>query len=296
MKKFFAGAKDKLKIGLGAVGLFLFGWAGFWGYGEHQEYEKVIRVYDRPIKNACFVGDTGLNNEAQSAVINKMKKTGCWDVFVLGDLVYPNGLTDERDINFVSKYGPLLQFNSHPVLGNHERYQRRQTEIWTNLAKQHNFFFPHHYWGTIYEDVCVLGFEGSVYNTLIEGDVEQVQNNFIQNFLSDSRCEGKLKITVAHQPYKSSGEHGDAKGRLADMYEKIIVGRVNYSFGGHDHNLSYEGEINGTAFIVSGSGAKLRNCREDIRPTSKCWKSHGFVKVYKVTGTIFAHDFVRVSP
>lgn len=291
---FFKKTKEKIKIAAGAVGLFLFGWAGFWGYGEYQDYENVVRVYDRPIKKACFVGDTGLNNEPQKAVIEKMKDN-CWDVFVLGDLVYPNGLTNERDPNFLSKYGPLLQFNSHPILGNHERYQLRQTEIWKNLANQHNFFFPHHYWGVIFNNVCVLGFEGSVYSTAIRGKVEKDQNDFIEDFLSDSRCEGKIKVTIAHQPYRSSGSHGDAKGRLKKMYEEKIVGKANYSFGGHDHNLSYEGIINETTFLVSGSGAKLRECRKELKPMSKCWMEHGFIKLYKTSGQNFFYDFVKVK-
>lgn len=292
---FISKIKDKAKIGVGAVGFFLFGWLGWWGYGEIQSYEDVIRIYDRNIETACFVGDTGVANEAQKSVVSLMKRSGCLDVFDLGDLVYPNGLTDERDINFLKIFGPFLQFNTHVVLGNHERYQRRQTEIWKNLAVKNSFFFPHHYWGVIYEDACILGFEGGIYTTAVKGEIEKEQNNFIDSFVNDSRCSNKIKFAIAHHPYLSSGSHGDSKGRLKDMYEEKLVGKVQFLIGGHDHNLSYEHIVSGTTTLVSGSGSKLRECREKLKPMSKCWAKHGFIKFdFSGSGTMM-YDFMMVE-
>lgn len=276
---FWSGIKNKVKIGVGAAGFFLFGWASWWGYTEYnaQDYNKYVRVYEREMKQPCFIGDTGLNNDPRNRLIEKMKND-CHDVFILGDLIYPVGLRDERDKQFFTKFAPFLKFNTHVVLGNHERYSIRQTQIWTILANQHDFYFPNHFWGVVYEDACVLGFESAIYTTIIKGEIEKDQNQFIKTFIADERCEGKDTYAISHHPYKSSGKHGNADGRLKKMFKSLLIGKVDFAIAGHDHNLTDEGTHQSTRVLVSGSGAKLRDCG-DTNTSAKCYQKHGYIKI-----------------
>lgn len=284
---FWKGIKNKAKIGVGAVGFFLFGWASWWGYSEYniEDYNKYVNVYERSLEKGCFIGDTGLNNEPRSKLLSLMKDD-CHDVFIMGDLIYPVGLRDERDKQFYDKFAPFLNFNTHVVLGNHERYSTRQTQIWSTLADRNDFYFPNHFWGVVYKDSCVLGFESAIYTTAFKGQPEKDQNTFIKSFLSDSRCTNKIMIVISHHPYKSSGKHGNSSGRLEEVYNDLIIGNVNFSIAGHDHNLSDEGIYKNTRVMVSGSGAKLRDCGK-LNVNSKCYEKYGFIKLTKNFKPVF---------
>ena len=71
------------------------------------------------------------------------------------------------------------------------------------------------------------------------------------------------------------GAHGDADSDDKDFLEEHVIGRFDAYFSGHDHDLSDEGEVDGTRLIVSGAAGKLRPL--DAEPRDYAISALGYV-------------------
>lgn len=103
------------------------------------------------------------------------------------------------------------------------------------------------------------------------------QGDWARNAISKSQAS--WKIAYAHHPYISNGLHGNAGNydgliplelistRISGenyrrWFKNNICGKVDFYFAGHDHDLQFLHSIpecNNTMFLVSGTGAKLRD-------------------------------------
>jgi len=268
---------NKLKVGVAALLLFFTGWLGY----RYQYGTEVSLQNFKTISSFCFIGDTGMGNKNQYRVAEKLNKDSCGAIFFLGDLIYPTGLKDENDPQFDLKFRKAYTSSASKFLvtGNHDSYSGTNSP-WLKLAEKHDdLYMPYYYYSYKFGDTCVLVFDSFVYTTIKEGEYEKKQNKYVENFTNNKAC--KLKISVAHHPYLSSGKsHGDAgkelgTKRLKKFYEKYLVGKIDYSFGGHEHIISFEGEVKGTKFFVSGAGSKLNRCVDTKR--NFCLASLGYL-------------------
>lgn len=272
IKDFFKKIKPQINLGFGAILFAIFGSTAIY----YKDFVRggVFIDLKRDLEEPCFIGDTGTGGIYQKKVAIELK-ANCKDVFFLGDLVYPMGLKNDEDSQFFTKfYDHYHGLNKYLVLGNHDSYNNDNL-AWISFSKRYpDVVFPNYFYALKFNDVCVLAFESSIYGVLGKGKFEKEQNRFVKNFTSREDC--KTKIAIAHHPYLSSGEHGDASYELRSFYENYLVGKVDFIFAGHDHNLSFEGCFEGTCHYVSGSGSKIREC-EGKR--EYCESELGFVKL-----------------
>lgn len=210
----------------------------------------------------CFIGDTGHGSKEQYEVSRAMEKLECDQVRVLGDLIYPDGLKDKDDLLFISKfyapYRPLLeaQIPFYMVLGNHD--YRQNPEAWLDLAKLYpQIRIPSRYYAEKYDDVCLITLDTTPLAQFFLGpNTDQVQ--WLRQQLTDFKASCRLSLVMAHHPYKSSGAHRDAGGKLKKFLESEVIGKVDMYLTGHDHQLSHEGESKGTVLLISGAGGEVR--------------------------------------
>lgn len=277
---------ERFKVAIGAIGLALFGALGYWGY-ERAGYEhNVLDFRGWDIGKTVIVGDTGQPGKIFDAVLASIKKECPSTVLVT------SGPSNEKEFKeSIMPFDALCPGHNITLIvsGNHGSYALKDREWLANRMFEIRFSskvaYPNYYYGAVFADACVLAIETTVYDVLI-GDpkIQERQEKFADKFLSDSRCEGKRKIAFGHHPIYSSGDHGNAAdGDFIRFYMRSLVGKVAGYFAGHDHNLSAEKQDGITANFVSGSGSKLRECRNS---NPNCWAEPGYLVLENGTVTV----------
>ena len=217
----------------------------------------------------CLFGDAGTGTKDQEKVAKLLKEESCDAYFYLGDIIYPKGLTSAEDKAaqelFFKYYGDILESKDmFLMMGNHDYHGN--VEAWLEIAKKHpKLHYPSHYYLAKINDVCF-----PVMNTT---DFK-VQQMLWLNSLNLNGC--KHKILLGHHPAKSSGKHKSPYFPL-NLFLNYAMSFTNIYVAGHDHHLSYEGEVNGAHQFVSGAGGQLRSVNEELAVFAK--SRLGFIKI-----------------
>lgn len=224
------------------------------------------------------VGDTGKNNEAQKQVAQAMIRhcmiSSCHYGLLLGDNLYNEGMTSPTDPKmdqyFRNYYSPL-PFPFFVTLGNHD--YGALSNNWTRgsyqleYAKTNPQFILPRYWYYVEFEHFVLAVIDTT-RMMWSKDLDP-QRQMLRE--AHAKSKGKYLIVMAHHPYLSNGDHGNA-GRyegvsfpsfvsgteVKKMIDQEICGKAHIYISGHDHNLQLtNGSIVNcsTLFIVSGAGA-----------------------------------------
>mgnify|MGYP001592794561 CR=1 FL=1 len=259
-----------------------------------------------PVVRFASLGDTGTASEKQYKVGKVLaahcKKHGCDFVMMLGDNFYDTGVKDENDKQFVDKFEKPYKDVDAPfyiVLGNHDYgsggagAEFMKKEHYLKYAKKNpKFVMPEAYWEKQIKHVHLFAMDS---NSMLYGDLLKFivadQLKFMDKAIASSTA--KWKISFAHHPMRSNGPHGNAgcyegaktalipalcgiiplasgKGVL-DAYNKLVCGRVDVHFAGHDHGRQWlkksasTKHCKGVELIVSGGGAKTT----DVETKSK---------------------------
>ncbi|MBD66651.1 MAG: hypothetical protein CME62_15690 [Halobacteriovoraceae bacterium] len=221
----------------------------------------------------CIVGDTGTGKKKQYAVAQALENSACDQIRILGDVIYPNGLTGIEDKQFEYKFlKPYKNLMESEVpffinLGNHD--YRGATEVWVDLAQRHELIkFPGYFWLEIYDDICFYNFDTNAYFI--------AQLRWLNSLEESHKGRCRLKFGFGHHPRYSVGHHGDAYFAVRTFLDRALKGFDAY-FAGHDHHLSDEGVIEGTHHFISGAGGKLRSIVSPARPWAV--KKSGFLEL-----------------
>jgi len=225
----------------------------------------------------CIIGDTGMGNSGQWYVGKALAGEGCHHVRVLGDVIYPNGLEDSLDPQFQDKfylpYKDLLEGGVpfYMIMGNHDF--RGDPSAWLELAQEHEtIIFPNYFYAETWGDLCITSLETDVPSNAVQ---EYWARN-IPETLKEKGC--RISIAMAHHPLVSVGKHGNAKGKLKEFIENLIIGKYDLYITGHDHQLSDEGSIEGTQLLISGGGGgKLRKLKYEVKPGNFGLKAYGYL-------------------
>jgi hypothetical protein len=228
----------------------------------------------------CFIGDTGTGKQDQYKVADLLYQERCDQVRILGDLVYQAGLFHPGDEQFLDKfykpYQKLIEEQKVPffiTLGNHDYGSNPGS--WLGISSMYEqIFFPSFYYANIYDDICIINLDT---NANFSRQERWLKSSVVQKTFSD--C--KLKIYLGHHPYLSVGSHGDSSGKVKRFLKNTVIGKSNAYFSGHDHNLSDEGELEGTRLLVSGSGAKLRSLSREPRVWAESKLGYFTLVVYR---------------
>ena len=209
----------------------------------------------------CFIGDTGIGNDLQRKVARKLETERCDSIHFIGDLVYPDGITDIEDLNlktkFLDVYLPLTTKGNKPklhlILGNHD--YKGSVSPWYEVAqKERGIFFPHTFYLLKNRSLCMVHLDTNVFRLVYEWG-EALEEIFWLSSLRDDLEDCKIKIALTHHPFKSRGKkHGSSTGMIKLFQESYVVGHFDYLISGHDHILSDEGMVDGTRMLITGAG------------------------------------------
>ena len=237
--------------------LMIFTANGLFNFKAIQDPEpgKVIKhMTSLDSKKICFIGDTGKGGRNQEVVAKQLFKENCDQIRHLGDVIYNNGINNINDIDFKDKFiKPYKEIIDSKTpffisVGNHD--YKKNPSIWLDIAnKYESIKFPSHYYADIYKDICFFTFDTN--------NLQSEQKKWFDKVNRFNDC--KVKIATGHHPLYSSGMHGDA-GVINQLFlRSTIKGKVDVYLAGHDHNLEDYGVVDGTRFIISGSGGATRS-------------------------------------
>ncbi|MBX5484096.1 MAG: metallophosphoesterase [Myxococcaceae bacterium] len=257
------------------------------------------------------IGDTGKGNANQQKVADAMAawcqvKT-CDFVVMLGDNIYPSGVSSPDDPQFQTKFEDVYQALNIPfwvVLGNHDYganglgldFAKGQHEVdytqlsfkWTMPAKYYRHTEGPAEFFALDTNMALFSFASQ-------------QKQDVSKWIADSTAP--WKIAVGHHPYLSNGPHGNAGdydgipippadgSAVKSFSEDVWCGKVDLYLSGHDHTRQWlTGTCNGTQLIVSGTGAEGTELKGK-NPVYFQTVNVGFVYI-SIEGNALTADFV----
>ena len=215
------------------------------------------------------LGDTGDDSAMEYAVAKalaaKCAQSGCDEVLLLGDDIYPQGpasVTDPAFDNAITKPFAPVDSEFWLTLGNHDYGGGNAgagTDLWKGpiwvqwAATQTKFILP----ATTYDRV-----DGNVHFFCLDSNLMNQGQGAAQIAEWQAKMaapEAGWKIAFAHHPYLSNGDHGNATGGVLAGYDALVCGHVDLFLDGHDHSMQWlqpTAKCGGTEFVVSGAGAE----------------------------------------
>lgn len=221
-----------------------------------------------------FLGDTGTGDTNQGAVARAMYFNKSDEYRVLGDVIYEGGLASQYDPQFRTKFHQHYAVFKKPfwiVLGNHDYvHDKAGIDAWLDIGRRIDYVnFPNLYYFEKYGDLCILSLD--TFTIAVETarkifkdktPTQLQQEKWLKERIFPMLSKCNIKIALGHHPYRSHGFHGDMEMIGKRFFEEYILGRFDFYFAGHDHNLAYEGQAKGTHLIVSGGGGKTRSVKQ----------------------------------
>jgi len=230
----------------------------------HIDHKQNLLASAQPV---CFIGDSGTGDANQLAVARALESMNCSQIRILGDIIYPSGITSANDPSLGPKFFRPYQYylkNNIPIfllLGNHDH--QKESSAWLNVAQQHpSIYFPNYYYSENWDGICFFNLDTSYYEKIYYHQKRWPQTKWLRKALRTQRKSCDFTIASGHHPFKSSGSHGNAQWQLGWFFEDELIGKVDLYISGHDHHLSDEGEINGTRLLISGAAGLLYDLKK----------------------------------
>jgi len=208
----------------------------------------------------CFVGDTGEITEPQAKVAKALEISTCKDIWLAGDIIYPDGLSSAEDPQFKEKFltpfSLVIQSGKRFffTLGNHD--YKGDPESYIEIAKNNkSIYFPKNYFVYKENGLCFVALDTTVFDKIYMFYKRNEQINWLEEQKRDLKKDCKLSIAVAHHPLFSSGDRKKGSPQLAAFLNEYVFGSFDIYIAGHNHVLADEGERDGTLQLISGSGS-----------------------------------------
>ncbi|MBD1872888.1 metallophosphoesterase [Nodosilinea sp. FACHB-131] len=208
--------------------------------------------------NFMAAGDVGTGAEEQHAVaqamIQRQRMAASALVLLTGDNIYEDGEIEKIDRVFEQPYADLLRQNIkfYAVLGNHD--------IRTNNGEDQVSYPGYNMAGRYYTFTRqFVQFFALDTTQAIDSDDKSPWMAQLDWFETElRRSQAPWKIVFAHHPLYSSGSHGSHQSLIDELSPLFAEHGVQLYINGHDHNYERTEPIDGTTYITSGNGAKLR--------------------------------------
>lgn len=225
-----------------------------------KEPTKQVVVEPEEVAYTLLVfGDSGTGGRDQyivgAGMAKACKKYECDAAFILGDVVYDNGLkrvNHRKARTHIEKPYRKLDMKFYMGLGNHDhRWDRGPVLV--DFGKAHKKFkmYGRHY---------VVPNQPDFVNIYMLDTTKMDKKQAAR--VKRKMCNKKgWKIVMGHHPPYSSGKHGE--NRKLKKYLVPVMKKCGIQFGmfGHDHNLEYLFD-DSIHYVISGAAAKLRPLRK----------------------------------
>src|SRR5687767_4349298 len=188
------------------------------GGSESESGDPIDKGESGAVRFVAF-GDTGEGNEAQHMVANAAEvvcaELGCDFAMLLGDNFYDVGVTAVDDPQFATKFENVyngLDMPFYIVLGNHDYgtlandWDRGQYQIDYGLVNP-KWVMPH-FWYTFSSESGDTQFFAFDTQRMMWDYQTDVQAAWFDEQMAASSAS--WKVGIAHHPYISNGEHGNA--------------------------------------------------------------------------------------
>ena len=239
-------------------------------------------------------GDGGTGGPDQyrvaAAVEKKCAASGCDFGVLLGDNVYPDGVTSVDDPQWKSKfeepYAGLLArgIPFYAVLGNHDYADGADLG---RGAFQVAYSAGHPQWRMPAEHYTFeqgpARFIALDTQKIVANDRESAgaQSAMVEQALKGT--SGSWVIGLGHHPYLSNGVNGNAGRLLSEFLEDRLCRGADLYLAGHDHNLQVlqapERSPCRSLFVVAGGGGYETYALEGANPALFQTRQLGFVYV-----------------
>lgn len=238
-----------------------------------------------------LMGDVGTATLQQLYVGNAIKTNcftfhDCQGVFILGDIIYEEGIVSATDPQLRSKLEEPYKDIDLPfylVLGNHDYLGC--VECYLEYAKTSTkWYFPSHYYNQDFEVVSFFVIDTE--------NFDQAQQQWLKNQLATSTKT--WKIVLGHRPIISEEqskkyENWQGKKELKD----IVCNSADFYISGHAHLLEDRGRLSGcnVHFLISGAGGS--NTREMAQPFTGAFyaEENGFLSL-AITHNTLQYTFI----
>ncbi|RME20430.1 MAG: hypothetical protein D6798_20515 [Deltaproteobacteria bacterium] len=238
------------------------------------------------------VGDAGKGNIAQYRVGLAMQRhcaartddrgPGCDFVAYLGDNFYENGVAGPDDNYWDTRWADPyreLGLPFYAVLGNHDYgaqpFDRDRARAQVEGAAAHpGFVMPAAWYAFDAGPARVIALDT---HAVLMGWTDDEQADWAREQLD--AAGDRWRIALTHHPFRSNGHHGSAGayegsrwipfasgGRVRNLYEDILCGRVDLVLSGHDHNRQWLAPVCGLTQVISGAGATTIPLETDEHP------------------------------
>lgn len=254
-------------------------WSGCNGPSEAPDAPEPpkmrVETASQQVVRFVAVGDTGKGNDTQKAVAAAMTEVcaekGCDFALLLGDNLYPDGMTSPDDPRMDAVFTDIYEdvpLTFHGVLGNHD-YGRQHVvvhgEYQLAWATEHDQLSMPAAWYRFTAGPAELW---ALDTDTVFWEGHEAQAAWLDATLPHS--DAKWKVVFGHHPYRSNGRHGNAgqyegwsnipyaSGRaLRTLFDHHVAPAANLYLCGHEHNLQSL-EHDGLELVVSGAGASAR--------------------------------------
>jgi acid phosphatase len=113
---------------------------------------------------------------------------------------------------------------------------------------------------------------------------------WLRGELEDAERACRAVVVVGHHPIYTGGSHGNSADLLVGLLPLLVQYRVDAYYAGHDHLLNHL-VANGTDFVLSGGGSKIRVEGAASPESVFVWERNGFT-VTSVNASHMAHSYV----
>lgn len=229
------------------------------GFNEPENPNKEVYV--------IVIGDTGTATESQFKVAKAIEefcqRRLCAMGIIVGDVIYPRGVTSIDDPGFQEKFEEPYKNIPMPfqiIYGNHDYLGCRECYLdYSNLSTK--WQMSDKYYRILYSNVAEFFFINSE-------NFDNEQQIWLEEQIENSTM--KYKLVFSHRPLVTyESDHFDDYWPQREAFKSTIC-NTDYLIAGHSHVLEYIDSIQGCKleqFISGGGGAEPREMIENPQST-----------------------------
>jgi len=254
----------------------------FWKEGE----TRTAKTGGSPFSFAVF-GDSGSGSKGQYHLAEIIESYPLDLILHTGDLIYPDGETEDYQKKFFSPYEDILSsVPFYPVLGNHDVRTENGAPFLETFSLPDNgperLARGRCYWFS-YAGACFVGIDSTLEKKVLEQQVVP----WLADVLNSS--DRRWKFVFFHHPPFSSGSLRSESQAVAQVLVPVFEETgVDVVFCGHNHFYErvgplLDGDVNpdgGVLYIISGAGGKSLRTLNRLKPYTRAFYSASYSFTY----------------